>query len=184
MSKRNYRTGVIESVISTYSRKMVCWLCAKYQGLREEDGEDIVQESSLKLWDRYHTAVNMKVHEIISLWKTIIRNCYTHWLRKQRFSEEWDDRRLQYDWEEKDYCWAQGNEAKLAKREAFYDYIDKLKDKDRRLMEMTLIGMGLNEISQTLGYSSVQVAKNRKGKIMRDMRNDFRESILRGILVA
>lgn len=176
MSKKLTAMNVFESVMNSKRAEVVGWLCARYKGLREEDSEDIVQESSMELWKKVHECAGMKITEVVVLWKTIARNRYTHWLRAQRFSEEWDDSRLQYGWEERDFSWDRGNWEKQMKREALYDYIDHLNEKDRQLMLMVLLKKSMSEIAKALGYSNIQVAKNRKCKILSIMKKQLPKS--------
>lgn len=176
MSEKMISKSVFECVMNSKRAEVIGWLCSKYSGLREEDSEDIVQESCFELWKTVHEAVGMKVLDVVKLWKVICRNRYTHWLRHQRFTEDWDDSRLQYGWEERDFCWERGNWEKMMKREAMYDYIDCMKERDRMLMEMALAKKSMKEIAEALSYSNVQVAKNRKNKIMGSMKKLLREN--------
>lgn len=168
-----------ECVMMSRRQEIVRWLCSKYKSLTLEDSEDIVQESCVEVWKKGDEVMGMTESHLVNLWKTICRYRYTHWVREQCFTDEWDDARLQYGWEERDFGWDQGDYERLAKREALYSYIDGLADKDRQLMEMVLAKKRMAEISRTLGYSNVQVAKNRKSKIVGLMRRE-----LPGCLVA
>lgn len=173
MSEKMIAKSVFECVMNSKRAEVIGWLCSKYCGLREEDSEDIVQESSFELWKSVHEAVGMQVLDVVRLWKVICRNRYTHWLRRQQFTEAWDDSRLQYGWEEREFCWDRGNWEKVMKREAMYDYIDHLKEKDRMLMEMALEKKSMEEITIALGNSGVQVTKNRKSKLVGFMKRDL-----------
>lgn len=165
--------SVFECVMNSKRAAVIGWLCSKYSGLREEDSEDIVQESCFELWKNVHEAVGMKVLDVVRLWKVICRNRYTHWLRHQRFTKDWDDSRLQYGWEERDFCWDRGNWEKMMKREAMYDYIDCMKERDRMLMQMALAKKSMEEITIALGNSGIQVTKNRKSKLVGFMKRDL-----------
>lgn len=164
---------IFECVMMSNRTDVVRWLCSKYKGLSLEDSEDIVQESCVEVWKKGDEVKSMTEKHIVNLWKTICRNRYTHWLREHSFTEEWDDARLQYGWEERDFGWDRGDYEKLTKREMMYSYIDHLAAKDRQLMEMVLAKKQMAEISKTLGYSNAQVAKNRKSKIVRLMRREL-----------
>lgn len=159
--------NVFNSVVITFRGEVMGWLCGRYKDLRWDDAEDIVQESACELWKWGKKMNGLTKNDFVSMWKVMSRNIYTHWLAKTRRTEEWDDRRLQYGWEERDYGWDRGNEAQLLKRELFYDCLDSLNAKDRQLMQLLLAKTKMKDIAHLLGYKSEQVAKNRKRTVLK-----------------
>lgn len=161
------KKSVFDSVVLTHRGEVLKWLCGRYKDLRWDDGEDIIQDSCCSLWKwaSQHTGLNVK--DLTCMWKKMSRDTYTHWLAKSRRTEEWDDRRLQYGWEERDFGWDRGNEAKILKRELFYDCLESLKDKDRQLMKLLLAKVKMKDIAEQLGYKNEQVAKNRKRTVIK-----------------
>lgn len=165
------KKSVFEIVVTTCRGEVVRWLCGRYKVLRWDDAEDIVQESCCELWKWGVKRSNLTKKDFVSMWKVMSRNVYTHWIAKTPRTEEWDDRRLQYGWEERDFGWDCGCEAKLLKRELFYDCLDSLKDKDRQLMELLLAKTKMKDIAELLGYKSEQVAKNRKCTVIKALQS-------------
>lgn len=165
---------VFESVMNNRRKEVVCWLLGKYNSLTMQDCEDIVQDACCVLWKKLDVLSSQREEDMVRMWKVISRNTCTHWMQKMRFTDEWNDGKLQYGWEERDFGWDMGDYGKVMKREMMYDYIDNLGDKDRMLMEMVLEKRSMKEIGKELGYGSEAVAKNRKSKIVSWMRRDLK----------
>lgn len=161
--------SVFESVVISFRREVIGWLCGKYKNLNWEDAEDIVQDSSCELWKWCVNKNDLTKKDFVSMWKVMSRNIYTHWIVKTRSKEEWNDHRLQHGWEERDYGWYCGNESQIQKRELFYDSLDSLKDKDRQLVELILAKFKMKDIAEKLGYKSEQVARNRKHYVIKTL---------------
>lgn len=181
--RKNNQSSVVtfESVMGIRRNEVIRWLLGKYSRLAWQDAEDIVQESSMELWKKTN-GLFFPADELVRMWKIYSRNIYTHWVSKQNFSVDWNDEKLQYGWEERDYGWAQGDIQKAKKREMIFDYIDNMCPKDKKLMDMVLEKRRMSEISHVLGYSSEAVAKNKKHRILVQMKSQLLNDIQKDTL--
>lgn len=166
---RNETTKIafFENLVWNQREKVVSWLRFKYNNLSYADAEDIFQDASFGLWEKFCKMNEWNGESIIGMLKAICRNTYGHWLRKHNWSEEWDDRYYPTDdGIEVDYGYISSEEARMLLKEKMYEMIETLQPKDRSLMEMHLKNVRMDEIARQLGFRNAQVARNRKSKIV------------------
>ena len=169
---------VFNEVVNGCAGDIVRWLCSRYAGLRLEDSEDIVMETVMALWERVIKMGELTRRDMLSMWRRMTLYRYTHWLRGQRFTEEWDDSRLQYGWEERDYGWDRGAWDTVMRRERLDEALSHRTQKDQRLIQLSLEGLRDKEIGTILGYKSANAVKNRRHLIKESLRCEMCSDII------
>ena len=178
MKSMSKNESVFNEVVTKCTGSMVSWLCGRYAGLRTEDSEDIVMETVMALWERVVGMDELTHRDMLNMWRRMAIYRYTHWLRGQRFTDEWDDSRLQHGWEERDYGWGQGSWEAVMRRERLDEALSHRTEKDQRLVQLTLDGLHDKEIGIILGYKSVNAVKNRRHVIKESLRTEMRSGII------
>ena len=178
MKSKTKNECVFNEMVTNCAGDIVRWLCGRYARLRIEDSEDIVMESAMSLWERVVGMGELTRRDMLNMLRRMAQYRYTHWLQKQHFTEEWDDSRLQYGWEERDYGWDRGSWETVMRRERLDEALAQRTPKDQRLVELTLAGLRDKEISDILGYKSVNAVKNRRCTIKRSLHDEMLSGII------
>lgn len=153
--------------------EVIAWLCCKYTNLEREDLEDIVQDSSIVLWDLLlANKVANAEGDLLKMWKTISRNKCTHWIEKQKHKVKWDARLLN-GWDEGYDAWNRGDEEHRYKMEMMHEWIDRQSDKNRLLMQMVFEDKSMSDICKALGLKSDQNARNKKCNLIKRMKKEL-----------
>lgn len=171
--KTTYHTmEVFNHVVFNNMCNIISWLRRKYQSLSEDDAEDIVQESSIDLWSwaKDKDCANWKESDYMNLWFTFCRNKCTHWLKKSSKTTELSDTMLRILEDSTD------SNIQMTKREMLYNYMERMNDKDRTLIRMTLEGKDNETICKALGLKNKAVLKNIKCRVLKRMKRDLASS--------
>ena len=175
MIKNETKEEFFDTLVWNQREEVISWLRFKYSNLPYADAEDIYQDASVELWKKlcgmtdWHGEDMTDWHgeDMTGMLKVMCRNVHGHWLRSQVWQEDWDDRFYpQDDGVETDYGYVSSETARMMLKERMYKMIDRLKPKDRSLMEMYLQKVRMDKIAQHLGFRTSQVARNRKSKIV------------------
>ena len=156
-----------ETLVWNQREEVISWLRFKYGKLSYADAEDIYQEASCELWKKLCEMDDWHGQPMTGMLKVICAHMYSHWLRKQTWHEDWDDRYYpQDDGVETDYSYISSETARMLQKERMYEMLNRLDPQDRSLMEQYLKNVRMDEIAHRLGFRNAQVARNRKCKIV------------------
>lgn len=162
------KTVFFENLVWNQRERVLSWLRFKYNNLSYVDAEDIYQLATVELWKKLSQMHDWNGEDMTGMLKVMCRNVYGHWLRKQTWKEDWDDKFYPHDiGVETDYGYISSEIARMLLKERMYSLIEQLEPKDRMLMEMYLDNVGMDKIAQQLGFRNSQVARNRKSKIVK-----------------
>ena len=163
-----------DTLVRNQRNEILSWLRFKYNNLSYADAEDIFQEASWELWKKLCSMKDWHGQSMTGMLKVICAHMHGHWLSKQIWSEDWDDRYYpQDDGVETDYGYISSETAHMQMKEHMYEMLDLLGPQDRELMTMYLKKIRMDEIARNLGFKNAQVARNRKCKIVVKLSNDF-----------
>lgn len=171
---RNEAAKVVffDTLIKNQRKEVLSWLRFKYSNISYADAEDIFQEASLELWKKLCNE-GFEDKPMIGMLKAICRNVHGHWIHRQKWNEDWNDKFYpQDDGVETDYGYMTSETARMLRKEVLYDMIDHLAPKERALMEMYLKKIRMDEIARELGFRNAKVAKTCKCKIVVKLRKD------------
>ena len=92
MIRKNVKAAFFDTLVKNQREEILAWLRFKYNNLPYADAEDIFQEASWELWKKLSQMDDWKGEPMIGMLKVICAHMHGHWLSKQRWSEDWDDR--------------------------------------------------------------------------------------------
>lgn len=174
LTKTNIQTlSVFSRVISNNKTFAAKWLRGRYNTISMDDAEDIVQDSCVALWQwsECHPEKTLGENDMMNLWKAIIRNTCTHFLKKKSCLTSFDD--ASYN-----VCVSDADDAiSQLKREMVYNFIDGMNDRDRTLITMTLNGCDSDDICKALGFKNKAVLKNIKCRTIQKMKRGLSQKM-------
>lgn len=174
MIRNGEKTAVFENLVKTEREKAIGWLKSKFGRFLFTECEDIFQEACVALWRKMASMEDWAGQPMNGMLYRICRNVATHHLQQLPLTEEWDetcesDERMV----EVDFGYVSPDVYRMMQKERLYGLIDRLGPTDRALMLMCLSHESQKDICDKLKFSSVQVVKNRKGKIVGRLRKEI-----------
>lgn len=174
MIRNDSKAVVFENLVKHERSKVIGWLKQKYERFLITECEDIFQEASLELWKKFVSMEGWNGEPMTGMLYRICRNLATHHLQHLPIEVEWDNSYYPEEGEvETDFGFVSPETYRMLKKEQLYGLIDQLAPADRELMQLHLGKVKMKEICRRLKFSSSQVVKNRKCKIVARLRKEI-----------
>lgn len=174
MIRNDSKAVVFENLVKHERSKVIGWLKQKYERFLITECEDIFQEASLELWKKFVSMEGWNGEPMTGMLYRICRNLATHHLQHLPIEVEWDNSFYPEEEEvETDFGFVSPETYRMLKKEQLYGLIDQLAPADRELMQLHLGKVKMKEICKRLKFSSSQVVKNRKCKIVARLRKEI-----------
>lgn len=179
MIRNDVKESIFEVLLNKERGKVIGWLKKKYERFTITECEDIFQEGSLALWNKFKAAVDMTEGEFDKLLFTICRNISSHHLHKIPETVTWEDSYYPEEVQvEADYCFIGPGMARILLKERMYEQIGRLNAKDQQFMNLHLQGLTFREIAKRVALKNEQTAKTKKSKIVVRLRNAINGQVL------
>lgn len=161
------------NVMRNKKNTVILWLCSKYKSLPIEDAEDIVQDSSIDLWQWCNKKGfdNLTENDYVALWKRFCRNKTSRWYKKVSCDSALDETKLRT-------LPADSDEGiTIMRRELMYDCLENMNPKEQTLINMVLENKEAIEICSVLGFKNKTVLKNIKCRTIQKMKREVMHRI-------
>lgn len=160
------KAAFFESLVQAKRQQICKDLAGKYK-INYDDVEDIYQDVIFHMWTHQFATNKWREGKMDGLLWTICDRMTYKWVKRHKRFEEYDE---SHDSAEPVVETQNGflsiSLLKLMHKEELYAMLDRLDPRDRKLMEMVVANIRMDQVAKEIGFKNAQVARNRKHKIV------------------